>query len=55
MHLTEQDFEIRDTDIPERYQLLPFKPEPISAEVAREEAEWIFLHVLNANDRFTRL
>ncbi|CAL8280696.1 unnamed protein product [Arctogadus glacialis] len=43
-HMTDQDNEIRSTDMPERFQLRSIPIKPAEDEELEEEAEWIFRH-----------
>ncbi|KAJ0061685.1 hypothetical protein NL108_005822, partial [Boleophthalmus pectinirostris] len=43
-HMTDQDNEIRTTDMPERFQLRAIPVKPAEDEELEEEAEWIFRH-----------
>uniref|UniRef100_G3QB56 SPT6 homolog, histone chaperone and transcription elongation factor n=1 Tax=Gasterosteus aculeatus aculeatus TaxID=481459 RepID=G3QB56_GASAC len=43
-HMTDQDNEIRSTDMPERFQLRSIPVKPAEDDELEEEAEWIFRH-----------
>ncbi|XP_034062547.1 transcription elongation factor SPT6 [Gymnodraco acuticeps] len=43
-HMTDQDNEIRNTDMPERFQLRSIPVKPAEDDELEEEAEWIFRH-----------
>uniref|UniRef100_A0A667WNW8 SPT6 homolog, histone chaperone and transcription elongation factor n=1 Tax=Myripristis murdjan TaxID=586833 RepID=A0A667WNW8_9TELE len=43
-HMTDQDNEIRSTDMPERFQLRAIPVKPAEDDELEEEAEWIFRH-----------
>ncbi|KAK0152744.1 Transcription elongation factor SPT6 [Merluccius polli] len=43
-HMTDQDNEIRSTDMPERFQLRSIPIKPAEDDELEEEAEWIFRH-----------
>uniref|UniRef100_A0A674NP27 SPT6 homolog, histone chaperone and transcription elongation factor n=1 Tax=Takifugu rubripes TaxID=31033 RepID=A0A674NP27_TAKRU len=43
-HMTDQDNEIRTTDMPERFQLRSIPVKPAEDDELEEEAEWIFRH-----------
>ncbi|KAK7925731.1 hypothetical protein WMY93_008041 [Mugilogobius chulae] len=43
-HMTDQDNEIRTTDMPERFQLRAIPVKPAEDDELEEEAEWIFRH-----------
>lgn len=52
-HLTSRDNEIRNTDIPERFQLRSVKVTPCSEEEIKEESQWIYKN-LYTMDMVTR-
>lgn len=46
-HMTDQDNEIRSTDMPERFQLRSIPVKPAEDDELEEEAEWIYRHAFS--------